>query len=195
MKYLILILFSLNFDIIFAQNPYGIDSSSYSDDDSLVYKKVFGRNESFEIIDVYYNSGIKAKFEVYVNSELNGPYIEYFPKGGIKELKFYLYGREVGTWYSFFENGNIKAQMEYAISNTDLKLPPTYEKQPVNYEEYPGLCCDTILVKKPYKLPTKATYFFLNGKPEREEHFCDGKKCGVWKYYNEDGVIIKENTF
>ena len=38
----------------------------------------------------------------------------------------------------------------------------------------------------------KATTYHENGKIKYEGFYKNGKECGIWKFYDEDGKLIKE---
>ncbi len=103
---------------------------------------------------------------------------------------------EVGTWLYFHPNGVLKRSDKFDFKNEDVFLSFTFDtftvKDPT-MNGWPNF--DTIISNTGYKKPLETIEYFPNGKIMFEKYYNNRKRTGVWKFYNENGILLKEETY
>jgi len=128
----------------------------------------------------------------YLDGRKDGAWIDYWSNGNVKQESFYDMGVEVGTWlfyhcnsilYGVFimKNGKIDGGYNYSIIPTSKEL--TIYTEIVNGQE----------VKTEMKGKVYITY--KNGNNFLIANYKNGQKTGVWKWFSNTGVLVKERTY
>ena len=127
-----------------------------------------------------YRDHMKNIKATYKDDVLDGPYTEFFDRiNGKKKVEgFYKNGKKEGVWKYYGNDGKVINQECWKDGRReyrDYKLgTKTYFKDDV--------------LDGPY------TEFFdkIDGKKKVEGFYKEGKKEGVWKYYDKDGTVIRQ---
>ncbi len=141
--------------------------------------------------------------------EPHGHWIKRYRNGSLFSIGEYYCNKKLGTWVSFYENGNVNKIENYSFPYHDfiadnLDLDFTYSWIPQIsglYAEY--FESGNIKIEGHYKIyeifANKDTTIIYNPDTYKAElHIIEGEfwipksyKDGYWKYYNKDGSIIK----
>lgn len=125
--------------------------------------------------DFYPNGKLKS-ITVLQNKTISG-YTEYYPNGNKKKINKYRNGFEYGEQLEYYQNGNIKTSR--LIFNTRA-VPHSL----VSDSAIKDLYIDAVSLYE--------VNYSLNGKTSSEGTYLYGQKYGYWRYYNEEGTIIKD---
>lgn len=124
-----------------------------------------------EVID--YKRGFVNKREIlnrFDNAGLkNGYWKSYYPDWTLHTEIYYRHGKREDYYKEFDQKGNVKKIVKYL---NDVE-------QPLN--DYKPL-----VIKREY---------YPDGKVRREASFRDNKREGVWREYDENGQVVKSQTY
>ncbi len=119
--------------------------------------------------DYYLNGSLKTSYNIKGFTKKFGIVFTYFESGAVKEICNYYSNRKIDEYFAFYENGILKVQGQYQ----SLKENPNIE-----------IIGDTITIKNEF------------GEPIEEiEFITTSKKKGIWRYWNENGVLVKEEYY
>jgi|SRR5690554_6417296 len=155
----------------------------------------------------YLNGNIKSEGG-YTDGKRTGKWAYYFSNGKKEQIGFYdKNGKYTGEWNWYFENGNLLRSENYRNGLRDGVLEE-YEadgKLITKGEYYNNLKegawfyeLNDHSEKGNYQYGERHDnweYFHKNGKLSFEGKFMDGVPDGKHRYYNENGVLIKEQNF
>lgn len=113
-----------------------------------------------------------------------GPWMKKYPNGELMYEGTFSDDKPVGIWKRYFDNGNLKAILEYDI-NSDSVRAQLFEvnDQPVASGTYLN-----------EKKAGNWTYFSGTAKIA-EEHFKEGMKNGLSRKYYKTGELLEESTW
>lgn len=135
----------------------------------------------------YTNGAIKNTYE-YKNDILDGEEIGYYRTGKIRYKATVKEGLYTGNYTAYFDNGSVKKTL---IFNKGLKVGPAKE-----YYNYPK---DAIYAEGLYEndfATGEWKYYYDNGKLSQVGVLNKkGMRDGVWKDYNKEGVMTKEDEY
>jgi antitoxin component YwqK of YwqJK toxin-antitoxin module len=172
------------------KNPcFGIVEDYYTND-SLLHKATYseGKLQSYKN---YFPNGILER-EIKMVNIYSAKMRIFYPSGKIKSSMEFINSNPI-KWTDYYENGNIDYEEEY-----DRKYKYVLKK--VSYQENGNIIEEERLIKKGKQLYTYKSYrpngkIKLDGVKSYRTDLADYRKIGVWKHYNEDGVLIKEEKF
>ena len=172
------------------KNPcYGIVEDYYTND-SLLHRGTYseGKLQSYKN---YYPSG-KIEREIRMVNIYSAKLKLYYVNGNIKSVVEYLNTNPI-KWTDYFENGNVDYEEEY-----DRKYKHIIKK--ITYYEDGKIEQEERLIKKGKQLYSYKSYYpngnkKLEGTKSYRTELADYRKIGVWKHYNEDGTLLKEERF
>ncbi len=118
--------------------------------------------------------------------EADGIYREFYPNGQLFVEGRFRRGRQQGEWTYYFDNGKINRKA-------------TFDKgQPEGPREI-YRADGTLAAKRDFRDGKRhgewTTYDETGKQPLREEHYVDGQRDGVWKYWYPDGQLKQEIRF
>jgi len=147
----------------------------YYKDGAIEIKGSFKQDFKHGKYSSFYNDGRIFKKGKYYKDELAGKWKYYFPNGQLQSVGFYSPGHE---------------QVEYYFNKIDSLDKMTYLHFELNYN-------DGYLY--PLKIPNKKRkwrYYYSNGNIQIKGCYnSHGKRNGLWKYYSEEGRLIKEEEW
>ena len=100
----------------------------------------------------------------------HGYWKTFFDDWSVHTECFYRHGLRDGFYKEYDEKGNLKKITKY-VNDVEQVLEPDMKPLIVQHEYYP------------------------NGKVKREASFRDGKREGVWREFDEEGNVIKSQTY
>lgn len=182
----------------FYQNGYLISKGGIIDEEGLFQ----GKWEYY-----YLDGNLKSKGE-YKDGKKYGKWTYYFTNGNVEQEGFFdKNGNYTGEWKWYYENGNLLRKEEYRRGKREGFL----EEYSINGE---------LITKGEYFDGEKEGPWFyqlndhkeegeyrygyrngewihhhLNGKISFEGNYIDGEPEGKHKYYNEEGILIKEENY
>ena len=110
-----------------------------------------------------------------VNLIKTGSYKSYFNNGRLKSEGSFLNGLYNGAWTYYYSNGNVQAKGSYVLGDgTDISEASGL---PLNGRD--GLWI----------------IYLDNGKISQESNFLKGKRNGIFKDYNNVGILTEESYF
>lgn len=127
--------------------------------------------------DFFSNGQRKSLYSLINNSILNGPYITWHKNGKMESIINYVYGLPYGGSTSWHENGKVKSIGDFWLNINVLNTKVS----------------DSIKVNS-----KKQKFNFLRRKVSFEglvSTTLGPLKNGEWKYYNENGKIIKKEIW
>jgi hypothetical protein len=169
-----------------------VDTFHYSSGKILcISSKKNDRKEGKEVW--FYSNGKLWKIYQYKNDSLDGPWIEYYEIGGtMKKYGTYKNGIPI-EWKEFYLCNKIKTEGSYfdteilttITSNDTIKLCIKDRKKNIKeIKELNNTLIDSI-----------RTEFLLDKSSGIPFPLERNIKNGIWKYWNEDGKLIKEEFF
>jgi len=177
------------------QSKLTIDTTFYSDGKIMILTRK-NDNKKEDKQEWFFQNGKFWKIYYYKNDSLSGPWIEYFESTGfVKIYGFYKNNIPTGEWVYYYESYKVKSKG--------------------------SVCDEEIIGPLDYSVPGKITLFVkdANGNLKQEINFtqstmdslkkelgsADGKallfpfvrnvKDGTWKYFNENGKLIRLETY
>lgn len=127
---------------------------------------------------------------LYKNGMLNGYYKEYFQKSKVKISGEYSKGKKNGLWIEFYNNGTTKEKGNY--------LPVFYTLQYKDFIQFRFIVFDQnnkIIDTLNYTSQIKETINWLKQVTGVKMPYKMHLKEGIWKYWNEKGVLIKKEKY
>jgi len=100
----------------------------------------------------------------------HGYWKTFFDDWSLRTECYYKHGLRDGFYKEYDEKGNLKKIVKY-VNDVEQVLEPDMKPLIVQHEYYP------------------------NGKVKREASFRDGKREGVWREFDEEGNVIKSQTY
>jgi uncharacterized protein len=174
-------------------NEYGDRNTFYSD-----------KEMDFCIHQTYYNNGqLKSEYCTFKN-KLNGTWRTWYPDGNLEFLGCYFYGVPAGysmTWYTdnrIESIGYYDTNIEDTIYGVTDSLKTKYlDCDTITYidNEPPYDMTDSIICTDNVLKNGRWVEYYENGGLKSEKFFRHGIKVDTWKYYNIEGILIKEEIF
>lgn len=118
--------------------------------------------------------------------KFDGAYKNYFDNGNLRSSGVYKNGNKVGHWSYYWENGSLYSEGEYVYG---------YYNVYINTDEIIFKDSNDVRIIKKEKINTG------NMNILKDEDLCcvyPAKfylKNGIWKYYDENGVLIREEKW
>jgi antitoxin component YwqK of YwqJK toxin-antitoxin module len=162
--------------------------------DSVYY--IIYRTNDLMFEETFYKNGVKRSFRSELNGKMNGINTEYYENGNVKFIEGYLNDIEVGTWVYYYPDGKIRQRSNFDFKKDDIFLIYSFDTIVVLDSSFGGReHFDTIISNTGYKKPLVTIEYFPNGNIKFEAHYCNRMRTGVWKFYNEVGVLLKEEVY
>jgi antitoxin component YwqK of YwqJK toxin-antitoxin module len=182
MKYTYIIIFlSISNLIVFSQTS--LNKSNINKTDKR------GLNQGFWKISMPDGMGHNSNFleGFFYNNKKIGVWVHKNYKGMVFKEEIYfdtsLHKVQVNE---FYVSGNIKSSgYLYSVHKTDTVIVP---KTKSSKEKI--ILIDRILMKQ-----NKWSYYFDNNLIESEGIYFEDMKDGIWRYYNTEGVLIKQELY
>ncbi len=117
---------------------------------------------------------------------------KYYPSGDLKSEVIYL-GKVAKEWTDYYRNGQVKYHEKYDDGINYYLKKASYQKDGTPKEVFKITDEDELrFVKKKYHENGELK---MKGKLYYSERIFEMKKTGTWKYYDEGGELIKEETY
>ena len=151
--------------------------------------------------EYYPNGKISAEYHI-ENNIMVGEYKGYFPDGKTQVIGEYSNGRMNGIWKYYYSNGMIQSIQKF--NNNKLVSINFWDKNGGKLvDEGNGVA---ILVSSSNQIESKMSYknnvlhgkcetWFPNGLKATEFFYEEGKPVGSWKYWDENGKLVKTENF
>jgi antitoxin component YwqK of YwqJK toxin-antitoxin module/Tfp pilus assembly protein PilF len=151
-----------------------------------------GRSFSNSLLDgesiYYYPTGVKKISAKYKDDIENGKQIKYHENGTLEYEATVEAGKFQGTLALYYMDGHLKEKATFKDDNRNGKFTEYYEI-PENALRIEGNYDKGVLTGA-YKT------YHQNGTLSASGEFNkDGKKIGIWKSFNEDNILIEEETY
>ena len=117
-------------------------------------------------------------FGYQIDENFTGQVIKKYKNGQVKSIENFKNGKLNGKFKEFFENGSLFQIGTF--KNGDMKnIKVFYENENLKFEQ-------NLKNRK-----GKYRGYYPNGKLEVEGEVFQGDEIGLWKYYNEEGNLLK----
>lgn len=117
-------------------------------------------------------------FAYQIDENFTGQVIKKYKSGQVKSIENFKNGKLNGEFKEFFENGSLFQIGTF--KNGDMKnIKVFYENGKLKFEQ-------NLKNRK-----GKYRGYYPNGKLEVEGEVFQGDEIGLWKYYNEEGNLLK----
>ena len=117
-------------------------------------------------------------FAYQIDENFTGQIVKKYKDGQVKSIENFKNGKLNGEFKEFFENGSLFQIGTF--KNGDMKnIKVFYENGKLKFEQ-------NLKNKK-----GKYRGYYPNGKLEVEGEVFQGDEIGLWKYYNEEGNLLK----
>ena len=117
-------------------------------------------------------------FAYQIDENFTGQVIKKYKNGQVKSIENFKNGKLNGEFKEFFENGSLFQIGTF--KNGDMKnIKVFYENGNLKFEQ-------NLKNRK-----GKYRGYYPNGKLEVEGEVFQGDEIGLWKYYNEEGNLLK----
>ena len=117
-------------------------------------------------------------FGYQIDENFTGQVIKKYKNGQVKSIENFKNGKLNGEFKEFFENGSLFQIGTF--KNGDMKnIKVFYENGNLKFEQ-------NLKNRK-----GKYRGYYPNGKLEAEGEVFQGDEIGLWKYYNEEGNLLK----
>jgi antitoxin component YwqK of YwqJK toxin-antitoxin module len=190
--------YSINIDSISAFQNHYLNGNSESD---VFYSD---KEKDFCIHQVYYNNGrLKSEFFTFKN-KLNGSYKTWYPDGNLESLGYYFYGVPAGLNITWYKNNKIESIGYYdtRIGDTIYGIADSLKTKFIDCDttlyidkEPPYDVTDSIICTDNVLKNGRWAEYYENGVLKTEMFFRQGIKVRTWKYYNNEGILIKEKIY
>ncbi|MCD7931185.1 MAG: hypothetical protein LUH15_07360 [Tannerellaceae bacterium] len=115
-----------------------------------------------------------------------GPAVEYYANGKVKEKGNYILNKRTGSWEYFSEDGTIKEKRGFDDRG---------EKQGQWIVYYPGGKQQQLTTYEKGEKTGAAAKYYENGSCEYKGTYTNNKKTGKWVYYYANGITAKEEEY
>ena len=117
-------------------------------------------------------------FAYQIDENFTGQIVKKYKDGQVKSIENFKNGKLKGEFKEFFENGSLFQIGTF--KNGDMKnIKVFYENGNLKFEQ-------NLKNRK-----GKYRGYYPNGKLEIEGEVFQGDEIGLWKYYNEEGNLLK----
>ena len=117
-------------------------------------------------------------FDYQIDENFTGQVIKKYKSGQVKSIENFKNGKLNGEFKEFFENGSLFQIGTF--KNGDMKnIKVFYENGNLKFEQ------------KLKNRKGKYRGYYPNGMLEAEGEVFQGDEIGLWKYYNEEGNLLK----
>ena len=117
-------------------------------------------------------------FAYQIDENFTGQIVKKYKNGQVKSIENFKNGKLNGEFKEFFENGSLFQIGTF--KNGDMKnIKVFYENGNLKFEQ-------NLKDRK-----GKYRGYYPNGKLEVEGEVFQGDEIGLWKYYNEEGNLLK----
>lgn len=131
-----------------------------------------------KLILLIFFSFITYSFSYQIKDNFTGQIIKKYKNGQVKSIENFKNGKLNGEFKEFFENGNLSQIGSF--KNGDMKnIKVFYENGNLKFEQ-------NLKERK-----GKYRGYYPNGQLEEEGEVFQGEEIGLWKYYSEDGNLLK----
>jgi antitoxin component YwqK of YwqJK toxin-antitoxin module len=155
---------------------------SYSNNGNTELKANFVNGIKNGPFQVYYDDGTLKRTGNYINDKENGLFKEYFENGKISSEYYQKDDEFDGAYKSWYENGNLRGTATYKNGKKSGLYVSYYDDGNKMSEEK-------------FENGNRFIKLFSMGKIIAEGNSKDDEKDGIWKYYNENGKIIKIENY
>jgi antitoxin component YwqK of YwqJK toxin-antitoxin module len=141
------------------------------------------RNGQYKTYDRQGNLILEGNF---LNGQLHGDNIGYYPAGGVQHRFTYKEGKKIGTNYEYYPNGEIKTKEIGTNNGNDLTQLSYDENRTLQTEK-------KFRNEKPHG--TWTIYFPGSKVPRIKETYDEGNLTGIRYTYHENGKIAHEESY
>jgi len=170
--------------------------------DSNIYHS--DKEKDFYIHQTFYKNGqLKTEYFTFKN-KLNGTWRTWYPTGNLESFGYYFYGVPAGISITWYKNRKIESigyydtdsgDTIYGISDSlktkfiDCDTTIYFDSEPPYDMTDSIICTDNVLKNGRW------TEYYENGVLKHEKEFQHGIKVNTWKYYNKEGILVKEEIY
>ena len=131
-----------------------------------------------KLILLIFFSFITYSFSYQIEENFTGKVIKKYKNGQVKSIENFKNGKLNGEFKEFFENGNLSQIGSF--KNGDLEsIKVFYENGRLKFEQ-------NLKERK-----GKYRGYYPNRQLEEEGEVFQGEETGLWKYYDEEGNLLK----
>lgn len=131
-----------------------------------------------KLILLIFFSFIIYSFGYQIEENFTGQIVKKYENGQVHSIENFKNGKLNGEFKEFFENGNLSQIGSF--KNGDMKnIKVFYENGNLKFEQ-------NLKERK-----GKYRGYYPNGQLEEEGEVFQGEETGLWKYYDEDGNLLK----
>ncbi len=147
-------------------------------------EKIFknGKKDSLNYILKQYNyNGTIEMVGEFKDGKENGVFKWYYSNGNKKWIEKYRNGKSVDTTYCYYESGELK-RMAITLNNSTIKeATEYYESGEVKIKSFinNGDYIDSLWIG-----------YYKNGQIKESGKVSKGEKVGIWKFYNDEGILL-----
>lgn len=150
----------------------------------------------------YYSNG-KLRVECRKKGkQFDGAYYEYYENGKAAAKGQFINGVMDGKWEYFYSNGNIKSienRINGIVTNINLwdstGVHQVIDGNGTSFAYYNTGQLMSRASFKNSKYDGKFETWHLNGQKQWEFYYSKGIPTGVWKYWDENGELIKTEKY
>ncbi len=151
----------------------------------------------------YYSNGKIEEMYHIRNGKLSGSYRAYYKNGTLRGEGRYINGHAVGIWNYYYPSGNIMTIEKYNKKGKTVSFDAWDENGIQVVRDGTGIFVQyypngTIKSRAGYKdcmFDGANEAWYPNGNKEYEFYYKNGKPDSIWRFWNEDGVIFKTETY
>jgi len=156
----------------------------------LMHKGYYSDGQLVMYKNYYPNGELEREFKMVDNLKCQTKL--YYPNGEMKSYVKYHRG-DPFIWQDFYENGQIQYDEELNKQTGTYVLSNTYAAN--------GIPISTLELENKKRMEFSHKEFHVNGQVKLEgktryiSSIMDHRRVGIWKHYNLDGVLTKEDTY
>jgi TonB family protein len=169
-------------EINYKEKPFSGEILKYYDNGQLCYEVNYKKGKLDGVWKKYYKDGGLECKGIYKDNELDGYWESYYSNDQLSVQKNYKNGKLDGPYKSYFDYGFLKVVGNYTKGIKDGV-----------WEYYNGDALNEDSNKNSF---LTVDYYLAQLPCDNQEHtllkigiYKDGKKDGIWKYYNQSGLL------
>jgi len=193
--------------INYSANEFDGEFNEYYYNGQLKFKKTFEEGVPVgDYVDYYMNGEIKSvgQFKGGMN---DGHWKMTHDNGELEEEGEYREGYRIGIWKEYRSDGSLKNEADYGETGKktgvykeydkdgDLQLELTYKgSEIVKYKTF-NKAGEVVNEQEKKKKKLEFVDYYRNGEKRVVGEYYKGEAVGVWKYYNEHGILTAEKKY
>lgn len=193
--YLLIIILLTRSGATHCQNAVATKNYSYADSTKRSIYEIAGNKILEEVWDTIRMNMLSS--QSFFENHFNGISIDKYPNGQICSVRNFVYDIEVGEWFEFYENGKLRDYQKFEFKKEFIFFKTRYSiKTPIpRVFENDTIAYDTAVEWAYYNRPLIHRMYFENGQLKAERFYKENKRAGIWKYFNEEGDLIRREEY